>query len=143
MEDIFHNLIIEAPAHIVLECITSPEGLDNWWTKTSKGKPEPGTAYELYLGSQFKLNGIVTKFIPGKMFELRITAADYEWMNTRIGFLLENIGDATRIEFYHKGWQQKNDQYKITCYNWAMYLRVLKRHLEFGDRIPYEQRLVA
>jgi hypothetical protein len=29
----------------------------------------------------------------------------------------------------------------ISTYCWAMYLRILKRWLEFGEQVPYEKRL--
>jgi uncharacterized protein YndB with AHSA1/START domain len=31
----------------------------------------------------------------------------------------------------------------VSCYCWAMYLRVLRRYLEHGERVPYEGRLDA
>jgi Activator of Hsp90 ATPase homolog 1-like protein len=30
---------------------------------------------------------------------------------------------------------------KISSYCWAMYLRILKRYVEFGEEVPYEKRL--
>jgi hypothetical protein len=47
----------------------------------------------------------------------------------------------TAVNFYHTGWPQKNEHYKISSYCWAMYLRILKRHLEYGESVPYEKRL--
>ena len=35
----------------------------------------------------------------------------------------------------------KNDHYKISSYCWAMYLRILKRYVESGEEVPYENRL--
>jgi hypothetical protein len=49
--------------------------------------------------------------------------------------------EGTQVRFAHTGWPEANEHYRISCYCWAMYLRVLKRHLEFGERVPYEKRL--
>ena len=39
MADIFHHLRIKAPLGHVLQAVSSPEGLDTWWTKGSSGEP--------------------------------------------------------------------------------------------------------
>jgi hypothetical protein len=32
---------------------------------------------------------------------------------------------------------------RISCHCWALYLRLLRRHLEFGESVPYDRRLEA
>jgi hypothetical protein len=41
----------------------------------------------------------------------------------------------------HRGWPDANDHYRTSCHCWAMYLRILRRHLEHGESVPYEKRL--
>jgi hypothetical protein len=36
-----------------------------------------------------------------------------------------------------------NEHWRISCYWWAMYLRVLRRYLEHGESVAYEDRLDA
>ena len=36
-----------------------------------------------------------------------------------------------------------NEHWRISCYCWAMYLRLIRRYLEYGETIPYESRLDA
>jgi len=31
----------------------------------------------------------------------------------------------------------------VSCYCWAMYLRIMRRYLEHGESVPYERRLDA
>lgn len=45
------------------------------------------------------------------------------------------------VRFYHTGWPTENAHWRISCYCWAMYLRVMRRYLEHGDIVPYENRL--
>ena len=141
MADIFHSFTINAPLKNVFECISTPKGLDNWWSKNSEGTPGIDEMYKLYFGPQYNWSGIVSKFVADKEFELIITDAHIDWIDTRVGFLLNNKNDTTEVHFYHKGWPHNNEHYKISCYCWAMYLRILKRYLEFGEQIPYENRL--
>ena len=48
---------------------------------------------------------------------------------------------ASRVLFYHKGWPSENECWRVSCSCWAMYLRLLRRNLEYGEFVPYEKRL--
>lgn len=60
----------------------------------------------------------------------------------RVGCQLDGE-PATRVRFYRTGWPTQNEHWRISCYCWAMYLRLLRRYLENGETVPYEQRLEA
>jgi uncharacterized protein YndB with AHSA1/START domain len=141
MANIFHSFTINAPIKNVFEGISIPGELDKWWSKSSEGDPGLHEMYKLYFGPQYNWIAIVSKYIPNKEFELNITDADPDWIDTRVGFLLHHKNDVTEVHFYHKNWPQSNDHYKISCYCWAMYLRILKRYLEYGEQVPYGNRL--
>ena len=74
-------------------------------------------------------------------FELELTRADKEWIGTKVGFHLEAQGAMTQVRFHHLGWPEETAHYRILCYCWAMYLRVLRRYLEHGESVSYERRL--
>ena len=141
MADIFHSFTINAPLKNVFEGISTTEGLDNWWSKISEGKPGIDEMYKLYFGPQYNWSGIVSRYVADKEFELIITDAHVDWIDTKVGFLTNNKNDITEVHFYHKGWPHNNEHYRISCYCWAMYLRILKRYLEYGEQVPYENRL--
>jgi uncharacterized protein YndB with AHSA1/START domain len=141
MPDIFHSFTINAPLKNVFEGIATTKGLDNWWSKTSEGKPGIDETYKLYFGLSYNWSGIVSKYVADEEFELIITDAHVDWIDTKVGFLLNNKNDITEVQFYHTGWPQNNEHYRISCYCWAMYLRILKRYLEYGEQVPYENRL--
>jgi uncharacterized protein YndB with AHSA1/START domain len=141
MADIFHNFPIEATAEKVFGAISSSDGLDKWWTKGSSVNPVSGGIYILDFGPGYIWKAVVTEYVKGKVFELKMTEADADWLGTKIGFILMAHQGKTAVNFYHTGWPQKNEHYKISSYCWAMYLRILKRHLEYGESVPYEKRL--
>ena len=142
MPDIFHQFQINASAEKVFEGISTPEGLDNWWMKTSKGKPAVGEHYELFFSPEYIWTAVISKCISNKEFQFTMQRSDDDWTNTKVGFNLTNKNDTiTEVEFYHTGWPHNNPHYKISNYCWAMYLRILKRYLEFGEKIPYDDRL--
>ena len=79
MADILYDFSINASPDRVFRAVSTPEGLDRWWTRRSSG-------------------------------------------------------------FSHTGWPSANEHFRVSSYCWAMYLRVLRRYLEHGEVVPYEQR---
>ncbi len=141
MPDILNDFPIKAPIDDVFRAVTLPKGLDEWWTKQSKGIPILGSAYELWFGPEYDWRARVTKCSPPKAFELEMVGAGTDWVGTRIGFELEAADGGTQVRFYHVGWPESNAHYRISCHCWPMYLRILRRHLEHGESVPYELRL--
>jgi uncharacterized protein YndB with AHSA1/START domain len=141
--DILHDFPIAAPPRRVFEAVSSPAGLDQWWTKTSDGKARVGAEYELGFGPDFDWRARVSACTPDRQFELEMTRADSDWSGTRVRFELEETGGGTgtQLRFRHVGWPAANEHYRISCFCWAMYLRVLRRFIEHGEEVPYERRL--
>jgi uncharacterized protein YndB with AHSA1/START domain len=143
MADIFHHFLIKASQQKVFQAVSAPENLDVWWTKRSSGKPAEGGEYELWFGSGYDWRAEVSRCVPDVEFELKMTRADKDWEGTRVGFELQEKEGVTEVRFHHLGWPDQNEHYRISCYCWAMYLRLLKRYIEHGEAIPYEDRLDA
>ncbi len=141
MPDIFHTLPINAPIAKVFEAISTPAGLNAWWTKTSSGEPVEGTEYILFFSEGYNWRAVVTKVLGNDFFELQIFDADADWLNTIISFTLIAFDKGTQLEFAHIGWPENNEHFRISSFCWAMYLRILKRWLEFGEQVAYEERL--
>src|SRR3954466_14261539 len=101
MAAIFHNFPINAPLEIVFNSVSTPKGLDIWWSKSSKGIPAPEEVYDLYFGNGYFWVAVVSKYVPNKEFELTMTKADGDWMDTKVGFSLINQNNITYVHFYH------------------------------------------
>jgi uncharacterized protein YndB with AHSA1/START domain len=143
MADIFQDFPIKAFPDRVYQAVSTPGGLDRWWTKRSAGEPTEGTQYELWFGPQYDWRAKVTRCVENREFELQLVAADADWLGSRVGFRLEDRGGTTWVQFYHTGWPSPNEHYRVSCHCWALYLRLLRRHLEHGEFVPYEGRLDA
>ena len=141
MPDIYHYFPINASADRVFRGIATPKGLDAWWTKGSNGKPSTGEVYQLFFGEGYDWRAVVSRCIANQEFELTITVADTDWINTKVGISLVDKNVTTEVHFYHTGWKADNHHYRTSCYCWAMYLRILKRNMEYGEEVPYEDRL--
>jgi uncharacterized protein YndB with AHSA1/START domain len=141
MPDVFHNFPIKGSLAQVFRAISTPAGLDSWWSLRSAGEPGPGAEYKLVFGPDYEWLAVVSRYLPNTEFELELTRADSDWQGTRLGFLLEMKDGVTQVRFQHLGWPEENDHYRISCYCWAMYLRLLKRYVEHGEVVPYDDRL--
>ena len=141
MADIFYYFPINAAIEKVFEKISTPTGLDSWWSKSSKGIAAPGAIYEFYFGPGYNWKAIVSKCVPNESFELQFIESDSDWNNSKVGFTLIDQNETTQVEFYHTGWKEDNEHYRISNYCWPMYLRILKRNVEFREEVPYEDRL--
>lgn len=146
MPDILQDLPIRALRARVFTTISTPAGLDVWWTKRARGEPRLGAEYELWFGPQYDWRAEVTLVRPDTAFELRMTKADDDWLGTRVAFQLDG-GDApgavTLVRFAHTGWPKANEHFRTSKHCWALYLRLLRRHLVHGETVPYERRLDA
>lgn len=141
MADILQDFPVDARPHRVFEAVSTPDGLNNWWTLTSAGKPIEGTEYELNFGPQHHWRAVVACSVPDSEFELQMTKADDDWTGSYVGFRLELREKKTWIRFRHSNWPEISEHFRVSCHCWAMYLRILRRYLEYGEIVPYEQRL--
>ena len=143
MADIINQFPIRASARRVFEAVSEPRGLDTWWTKHSSGQPFEGTEYRLEFGPGYDWRAIVSRAVPPTAFELTLTSAQADWQGTRVGFVLDEADGSTQVRFHYLGWPEPNEHYRVSCYCWAMYLRLLRRYAEHGEVVPYEGRLDA
>jgi uncharacterized protein YndB with AHSA1/START domain len=143
MPDILQEFPIAADTARVYQAVSEPRQLDEWWTLGSAGTPAMGAEYDLDFGPGYRWGAVVTKADPGAAFELRMTRADPDWLGTLVGFELEPAEIGTLVRFYHRGWPETNTHYRVSCHCWALYFRIMRRHLEHGESVPHDQRLAV
>ena len=141
MPDILHDFPIQCSPAEVFRGVATPAGIDSWWTIRSKGAPTLGATYELWFGPEYDWRAQVVQCVADRSFELEMTHAMPDWMGTRVRFDLTPTPTGTQLRFAHTGWPEVNEHYRISSFCWAMYLRLLRRNLEFGETVPYEKRL--
>ena len=142
MADIIHEFTVKAKPERVFRAFATPAGLQTWWSKESSGEVRDGRTVRLYFGPGYDWHAKVTRHVPASEFELEMTDAHPDWLGTRVGCELAPEGeDGTRVRFYHRGWPDANEHWRISCFCWAMYLRVMRRNLEYGETVEYEKRL--
>jgi uncharacterized protein YndB with AHSA1/START domain len=125
----------------VFDAISTPNGLEKWWAKTTSGKVAIGETFHLFFEPDYNFTAVVSKYTPVKKFELTMQTSDDDWQGSKVGFYLTKKNNITEVQFYHTGWKEDNEHLRISNYCWAMYLRILKRNLEFGEFVQYADRL--
>lgn len=141
MPDILQDFPIGASLDRVFEAIATPSGLDAWWTKTCAGEPRVDALWELGFGPDYQWQARVTRYERPVRFELEFVQSDADWNGTTVSCELGADGGATLVQFAHRGWPTENSHFRISCHCWALYLRVLRRWVEHGERVAYEDRL--
>ena len=143
MPEILQDFPIKVEPRRVFDAVSTPAGLNAWWTETCSGEPRLGGDYALGFGPDYPWGARVTQCVPGKLFELTLTQADADWTGSRVAFELTPIPGGTAVRFSHRGWAAENAHYCTSAHCWALYLRILRRHLEHGESVPYALRLDA
>ena len=72
MANIFQDFPIDASLERVFQAISTPEGLDCWWTLKAQGKPVEGAEYVLDFGPEYIWRAVVARCVP----DSRIRVAD-------------------------------------------------------------------
>jgi uncharacterized protein YndB with AHSA1/START domain len=141
--DICHDFWIDADPGQVFSALSTEEGLDAWWTLSSKADPRHEGTYELYFGADYDWRASVSVFQADRVIEWTLTQAADDWLGTKVRFELEDASSGTTIHFVHGGWPGDSRHFRISSYCWAMYLRLLKRWVQHGELVPYDKRLEA
>jgi len=136
---IFHDLTIEMTVEEVFAAITTPKGLNSWWTKKASGQPKIGEKYQFYFDPEV-WNAKVVLCQPDQMICFEMIQTDTDWEGTQLRFTLTAAETGTFLRFEHVGWKGINDHFRRTSYCWAIYLNGLKKYLEKGIVMPYEER---
>jgi uncharacterized protein YndB with AHSA1/START domain len=142
MPDIIHEFPIGASVSRVFEAVSTPAGLDRWWTLHSDGVASDGSLYSLDFGPGYEWRAHVSEVENDRCFELELVEAMPDWIGTRVRFELTPIDDDhTQLLFSHIGWPTLSEHFAVSSFCWAMYLRIMRRALEYGEDVPYDARL--
>lgn len=140
MFDIVHDLTIRAPTATVFDCVSTPNGLDAWWTLTCAGELALGRVFTLGFGDDCVWTAVVDDLAPGERFALRMTDAADDWIDTRVQFEIEKADGGALLRFAHAGWTNQSAHFRRTSYCWAVYLRLMRIYCETGSKTPYSER---
>lgn len=141
MPDILHRLPVRGSIERVFAMFATPAGLNEWWTLEAEGDADHGEIYRLDFGPGYHWKAMVAAVESPRWIEWELLEADEDWTGTRVGARFSEQDGRTTVEFYHSGWRHANEHFRTSSCCWAQYLRILRRFVEQGERVPYEVRL--
>lgn len=140
MPDIHFQFQINSSADAVFEAISTPNGLNAWWTLNAEAEPFVGGIYRLYFGPDFDWLARVTHLEIDRQLSWSLERAMEDWMPTRFGFALAEHESLTTVRFYHTDWERVSDHFAISSYCWGQLLKGLKDYVECGIVVPFDRR---
>jgi uncharacterized protein YndB with AHSA1/START domain len=147
VNEIDHEVWIEADGETVFEALTTTSGLDGWWGKAVNAEPELGYVVELDHGLGDLLRMEITELVPDEKLTWTCVS-DFsdpsnpatEWRGTTLTFevapreTVELVGtkhDVTILRFTHAGWPPGARWQSFCNAAWGQTLSTgLKHHCE-------------
>jgi uncharacterized protein YndB with AHSA1/START domain len=142
MPHIRHDFFIRSTPDKVFRAITTASEVDKWWSLECSGTPAMGGEYHLFFGEDWDWRARVSRYEPDSTFEWEMTVSMDDWIGTKVGFELSPTDGGTKIRFYHSGWTEESEHFRISSYCWAMLLRLLKVYVETGKVMSHAERLL-
>jgi len=130
MNGIYHDLVINCSIEELYATISTPKGLNIWWTKSSEGEAAMGNTYRFYFAPEYDWYGEVIG-LSETHISYRMTQADEDWTGTEISFRIISENEGKQLmRFEHIKWKEINDHFRTTSFCWASYLTTMKTYLE-------------
>ncbi len=140
MFEILHQLEIAGSRAAVFQAMTTPSGLDSWWTRESEGIPRLGQEYRFFFGPEYDWRAVVVEVVDGSALTWKMTQAMDDWKPTSFGFGLFDRGHRTVMKFFHRNWPHDGEHFAISNYCWGQLLHGMKLYVERGHVIPFDRR---
>ncbi|WP_433157500.1 SRPBCC family protein [Kribbella sp. CA-247076] len=138
MVDILHRIGATASRDEVYAALSTIDGLAGWWTQDTTGE----TAVDGVIRFRFAGAGgegfdmKVLETTPGELVRWEVVDGPPEWIGTRIGFELHQVGDWAIVLFRHEGWKEPVEFMHHCSTKWASFLLSLKKYVETGKGAP-------
>src|SRR5262245_40095392 len=97
MPDILHKVDIKSSPNDTYRAWSTREGLDGWWTRTTKGEPSKGGTIEFRFGSNGGFDMKVLEAEPAKRVLWQVVEDPDVWVGTKISFDLRRDGNYTAM----------------------------------------------
>ena len=137
---IYHDVIIKADRTKIFKAFTDPKELVHWWPLECSGIPAKGETYNFYFSDDYDWYGEVATIKQNEALVIQMVKCEENWLPTQFGFELMERDKDVVLQFFHRGWLEMNHEYRKTSYCWALLLHGLKRYVENGEILPFQER---
>lgn len=123
-------------APVILEALTTLDGLAHWWTNETTGNTAEGGTVTFTFGGNGGFDMRVLKSSAQQVHWECIKGPD-EWLGTHIEFDIQTKDTHNQVMFRHAGWKSENAFFHHCSTKWATFLLSLRDYVEHGKGQPY------
>ena len=138
--NIYFDIPINATSDKIFTAVSDARELEKWWPLKCVGEPKIGEIYNFNFTDKYDWYARVTEMVPNEKIVFQMTKSDADWDPTTFGFEVEQQGQKSILQFFHKEWQENSHHFRHSAYCWAMLLNGLKNLVEHNIIIPFENR---
>ena len=137
MNNIRHFIGARTTKEAMFKAISTPDGIEKWWSTQAKGIPEAGETLELYFEGITTLKFRYEQIIPNEKLVIRCIDGFKTWYDTVLTHELEEKDGQVFLTHIHSNIDPE-DLEALTYFNtkWTVYLLSLKDFLEKGKGTP-------
>lgn len=137
MATIHHQVSVNAPVAKVYEAIATADGISTWWDKQTPVETDRGLVLEHNPGPEHGVVQLrVVELVPDKRIEWECISTHpksspaHVWTGTRFIFELADAGDATTVDFYQTGYDERSEFFEFNSSAWEQVLQNMKQVVE-------------
>lgn len=137
-----HFIGVNATKEKIFNAISTPQGLQKWWSTNANGIVKEGETLSLIFNELTTLNFKYQEIKPNRKLILTCFDSFKSWNKTQLVFELEEKEGQIFLTLIH-GKINEDDIESLTYFSskWTIYLLSLKQLLETGKGTPYPNEL--
>jgi len=142
MFSIHHEIDISGPRAAIMKAISTPDGINAWWTKRCSGRLLVGELFNFYFSDDYSWWAYVSEYVEDKKVAYEMCDADQDWNDTLLSFEIKPMqgGAHCRLCFEHSRWKEQNNHFHRTDKCWGDYFQNLKKYVETGERTVFTDK---
>jgi uncharacterized protein YndB with AHSA1/START domain len=142
MTEIKHDILIKADSETIYQALSTPQGLESWFTSNVKGSGQVGTEWELTFTDQPSFLWKILKSESPHRVAWKCLKGPGKSPGTEVEFVLKTSSeneDRTTLTIIHSGWRKDDPKYDRCVEIWRKLMTHLQRYCEENIAEPAYQ----
>lgn len=129
---------VRASPGALFDALTSVSGLAAWWTRVT-GSGDAGSELRFFMYSADPLVIHVDQATRPTSVQWTVTDCSFQpdWVGTRPTFTIAPVGDASELQFRHRGLTPELDCIEMCTRGWDHFIPSLRDYVETGQGSPH------
>lgn len=137
MSKVKHRVGIEGSLDSIYECLTTCDGLSEWWATSALGVAELNGTIELEFSELAVLGFEYNNLIFNETVGLTCVSGPGPWQSSELVFELNQTEEQVFVTLTHQNERSSEEDFMYFSTKWPVYLLSLKAHIETGEGRPY------